>query len=331
MNGLSHQFRNGCCDLCGKSVGDDVVNPSACPGMTVEKLGEEVRGPDGVTLVPFTGEFRPVRSMKLQTPDGKVHDLGPGEMLTVEVEAVGVDWDGPAEEASEKRRMGSLAYQAQHQQNPQKREGKFFDREKIHPVTAHPVGIDAIRYFDLASTTDEAGCATVGVLMAKDADGRYYVLHATLMHEGPFRRNQEMRLTGEHDMRRTGIKYRGLVFEKQPAAAGVDQAEEIIRTLAPLPVRSKASSGDKFVRAEGLSAQWDGGNVYVVEGDWNGWFFDQMESFGPDSPAELLDVGDACSGAFNELAELPNESGATGTTAATSTPPSTRQPRSPRP
>lgn len=212
---------------------------------------------------------------------------------------------GPKEEKAERRILGNRVYEAQHQQNPQRNEGKTFDRAHVKFVRAAPVGLTAVRYFDIASSTDDAACATASVFMGKSAAGDYYVLGGTHDKVGPDERNNIMRAAGRDDVRRTSVHYKGLWFEQQPAAAGIDQAKAIVKHLAGLPVHHRLSSGDKFVRAEGLAAQWESGNVYVVEDgtndEWVQLFLDMMEAFGPGSPPNLLDIGDAAAGAFNEL------------------------------
>lgn len=217
---------------------------------------------------------------------------------------------GPKEEARERKVLGSRMYEAQHQQNPQPRGGKMFDRRHVRFVRHAPTGLVAARYFDLASSTEETACATASVLMGKTHAGDYYVLDATHDRLGPDDRNNLMRAVGFTDIRRSSIHYKGLWFEEQPAAAGKDQAKAIVKHLVGLPVRHRLSSGDKFVRAEGLAAQWESGNVYIVDAgpatggnEWVPLFLDMMEAFAPGAADNLLDLGDAAAGAFNELIE----------------------------
>ena len=73
--------------------------------------------------------------------------------------------------------------------------------------------------------------------------------------------------------------------------------------LAGFLVKALPESGSKESRAEPFAAQWQAGNVDVLEADWNDMYFNEMESF-PES--KFKDMVDAGSSAFIEI-----ESGAT--------------------
>jgi predicted phage terminase large subunit-like protein len=74
----------------------------------------------------------------------------------------------------------------------------------------------------------------------------------------------------------------------------------LIKQLAGFNYRASTETGDKATRAEGLSAQAEGGNVYLVKGDWNRAFLDEITTF----PAgKWKDQVDAASRAFSELAD----------------------------
>ena len=58
-------------------------------------------------------------------------------------------------------------------------------------------------------------------------------------------------------------------------------------------------TGDKVVRAEPFAAQVQGGNVFLVAGEWVTAFLDECETF----PAgKWKDQVDAAAGAFSKLA-----------------------------
>jgi predicted phage terminase large subunit-like protein len=57
-------------------------------------------------------------------------------------------------------------------------------------------------------------------------------------------------------------------------------------------------TGSKEARAEPFAAQVQGGNVFLVAGDWHYALLDEMESF---PSGKYRDQIDACSGAFNRL------------------------------
>ena len=64
-------------------------------------------------------------------------------------------------------------------------------------------------------------------------------------------------------------------------------------------MRAVSPQGDKVMRAKGLAAQAEAGNVKIVRGPWNDRFLRTLHAF-PDGAHD--DEVDGASGAFNELA-----------------------------
>ena len=87
---------------------------------------------------------------------------------------------------------------------------------------------------------------------------------------------------------------------QDPGQAGKDQAQSIVRDLAGYNARSSTESGDKATRADPLAAQAEAGNVDVLQGEWNGPFFDELGVF-PNGAFD--DQVDGASRAFNALAK----------------------------
>jgi predicted phage terminase large subunit-like protein len=86
---------------------------------------------------------------------------------------------------------------------------------------------------------------------------------------------------------------------QDPGQAGKDQAEQFLRFLAPYDVKIEPVSGAKEVRAFGFSAQWNGGNVKVLNADWTKPYIEEHRQF---PRGKFTDQVDAGSDAFNELA-----------------------------
>ena len=98
----------------------------------------------------------------------------------------------------------------------------------------------------------------------------------------------------------------GRVIERlpqDPGQAGKEQAQSYIKMLAGYLVKVIPESGSKESRAEPMAAQWQAGNIDVLEADWNEMYFNELESF-PES--KFKDMVDAGSSAFLEI-----ENGAT--------------------
>ena len=66
-------------------------------------------------------------------------------------------------------------------------------------------------------------------------------------------------------------------------------------------MRFSPESGDKETRAEGFSAQAEAGNVFLVEGDWNEAYLQELELF---PFGDWDDQVDASSRAFHHLAPM---------------------------
>lgn len=213
---------------------------------------------------------------------------------------------GPNEMRAAIRQMGAAGYETQHNQNPSRSAGKMFPREKANRIQLMPIPLTAMRYWDIASSKTETACASASVLGGFTLQKRFVVVHATRGNWMPDERNRQIRNECTGDLYRPGLEYRGTMFERQPAAAGVDFSEGLIKFCAGLPVQpSPAVQTDKFNRAIPLSTYWSEGLVDIVAGEWNEWFLDYMEAFERGAAPNRLDVGDAASGCFSRMSEGP--------------------------
>jgi predicted phage terminase large subunit-like protein len=91
------------------------------------------------------------------------------------------------------------------------------------------------------------------------------------------------------------------MVEQEPGRGGKESAQATIRNLAGFNVEAKPSTGDKTVRAEAFAAQQGAGNVYLVKGDWNANYIEELCAF-PSGKHD--DQVDASSGAFNGLVKV---------------------------
>ncbi len=93
-----------------------------------------------------------------------------------------------------------------------------------------------------------------------------------------------------------------IFVEQEPGSGGKDSAEATIRNLPGFTVYADKVTGSKEVRAEPFAAQVQGGNVFLVAGDWVHAFLDEAESF---PNGKFNDQIDAASGAFAKLTAGP--------------------------
>lgn len=191
--------------------------------------------------------------------------------------------------------------------------GLMFARDWFEYVDHVPRDAMRVRYWDRAGTPGD-GCYSVGLLMARDSRGIYYIEDVVRGQWSPAERNRWMTDTAEKDAK----KYAGEVLiyaEEEGGSAGIEVSQQMIRMLAGYPVfrdrvsgarGSRSVDGDKLpgeakiVRATPLAAQAEGGNVKIVTASWTQDFLDEITAF---PEYAFADQVDAASGAFNKLAQ----------------------------
>ena len=183
--------------------------------------------------------------------------------------------------------------------------GLYYRRTQVTMVQALPTDVSIwARGWDLAATSeDEDGdpAYTASVLIGKRKNGRYIIADVINKRLSASEVRILIKMTCNEDKKKYGRVVERL--PKDPGQAGKEQAQSYIKMLAGYLVKTIAESGSKESRAEPLAAQWQAGNVDVLEADWNDMYFNEMESF-PES--KFKDMVDASSSAFNEI-----ENGAT--------------------
>lgn len=196
--------------------------------------------------------------------------------------------------------------------------GLYFSRDDFRIVKSPPSQLlHGGRGWDLAATAitpeNDNPDRTVGLLMARMKNGQFIFLDGC---RGAYNADKVQKLVqscGKQD--RAIYGFNTIVIPQDPGQAGKQQAQFYKRLLAGFNIqtftqsaggRRKASTttapsvaGSKITRALALSAQVQAGNVYLLEGEWNEWFLNEMNGF-PDLLHD--DVVDAASGIFNFIA-----------------------------
>ena len=191
-----------------------------------------------------------------------------------------------------RKAVGPYTWGALYQQNPTPREGSLFKVNRLQFLDAEPVGLRTVRAWDLASTEND-GDYTSGVKMGKDADGRIIVCNVKRGQWATDERDRWMRQTAELD----GVQCR-IRLPQDPGQAGKSQALFMTRLLAGFPVTTQPVSGDKITRADPFSSQVNAGNVWLVRGEWNKDYIEELRQF---DKGKHDDSVDASSDAFNAL------------------------------
>lgn len=192
------------------------------------------------------------------------------------------------------------SWEAMWQQHPIIVGGGLFPIEKFRtaPVIDRSKIVASIRSWDKAGTVSNDAAYTAGVLMHKMSDGTYLIEHMERGRWGALDRERRIRHWAETDAALCP-NYR-VIVEQEPGSGGKESAEATIRNLAGFMVIADrpTGKGSKEIRAEPFAAQVQGGNVYLVAGQWHYEFLNEAAEF---PFGKFKDQIDACSAAFNYL------------------------------
>jgi len=191
-----------------------------------------------------------------------------------------------------KRAIGDYHFEALYQQNPTPRDGSMFKVDRLRFIDAAPVGIRYVRSWDLAATEND-GDFTAGIKMGKDSEGRIFVADVRRGQWATDERDRWLRTTAELDTRNCRIR-----LAEDPGQAGKSQTVVLSRLLNGFVFVAIRVTGDKITRADPFSSQVNAGNVFLVRGDWNNAYVDELRQF---SKGKHDDQVDASADAFDEL------------------------------
>lgn len=203
--------------------------------------------------------------------------------------------------------LGAHGFAGQYMQSPVPLGGGLFKEHYFNKrVRAAPLNCVRIRGWDRASTQD-GGCNTAGVLMARDQNGAYYIEHVTAGQWEPDERNQRMRAVALRDRGKYGPGYEPVIYvEAEGGSSGRDAFQGVVRALEGFTVREERVTGKKEVRAEPWSSQLAAGNVYIVDdGTWDVEAYIREHCSFP--LGQFKDRVDASSMAFNLLAGVKRD------------------------
>jgi predicted phage terminase large subunit-like protein len=164
----------------------------------------------------------------------------------------------------------------------------FFDRSKVKYT---------VRYVDKAATVQEWGAYSAMVRMHSTYDGSFVISDIARGKWSAREREDRLKALAQADRAQYGYSYE-VAIEQEPGSGGKESAEATIRNLAGFNVYADKVTGSKEVRAEPFAAQVQGGNMYLIAGDWVDAWKDECESY-PNGPYK--DQVDAAAGAFNRL------------------------------
>ena len=197
-----------------------------------------------------------------------------------------------------RRTVGEREWGCLYQQSPKPDGGQLFDMRKTHYLTSDTslAGCTFVRAWDIAATAQFQARNpdfTVGLLLARTKEGRFIVVDVVQFRAEPNTVMEMIKQTAAKDGKSIPIS-----LPTDPGASGKFMANFMIRELAGYDVETSREMGAKVGRATPCIAQWNGGNVSLMPGNWTRTFIDELENF----PAGLRDDQvDALARAFNYL------------------------------
>jgi predicted phage terminase large subunit-like protein len=192
-------------------------------------------------------------------------------------EALWPKWENAEALARKRETVGSRVWQALYQQAPTSPEGLLFPAHRIAVVEAVPAGLRPVRAWDLAATAAAEGRDpdwTVGVKLARDGDGRLFVLDVVRLRGGPHEVAAAILATAQQDGAAVPV---GL--PQDPGQAGKVQVAWLQGLLAGYRVVASPETGAKLTRATPVAAQVEAGNVSLLRGGWNEAFLEELREF----------------------------------------------------
>jgi predicted phage terminase large subunit-like protein len=214
----------------------------------------------------------------------------------------------PLEKLLQIKKVMGRTFQALYQGRPTEQEGEIFKASwfRKHKVDRLPQGgtekrrYEFVRFWDKASTV--SGDYTVGALFARERiSNTFYIVDIVRGRWQSHERDRIMLATAVKDEAVYGqIGTVRIRHEQEPGSSGKDAAKYTNKLLSGFSVRAIKSTGNKKLRAEPYANQCEGGNVYMLEAEWNETFIDEHAVF-PNGKND--DIVDASSGAFNELSK----------------------------
>jgi len=239
-------------------------------------------------------------------------------------------WAGQSLETCQRQiiQWGWSAFRREAQHEVSGANGFFYDHTRLQYVDAIPPGVKLrlVRAWDL-DATQNGGDWTVGVLVGAAENGQIYVLDVVRHQFEPrgvrelilrtARRDAQFKVYGPDDIDDRGYFRAGGAerfsfahaakgtakthLPEDPAQAGSFQVVALKEMLAGFDVVSKPVTGKKATRGENAAELVNESNVFLVRGEWNWPFSEELRQFRADEDHFYDDQADAFADAVNEI------------------------------
>lgn len=182
-------------------------------------------------------------------------------------------------------------------------EGLQFKREwfdgKIVDRVPCPVMM-AVRFWDFAATTPKMRRGkksdpdfTAGALMLQGTNRKYYLADMRHFQGSPDKLRRVFKSTTEYDGHDVWA-----AWEEEGGASGKIVSAHLREQVPGFVTRPIRSTGDKLRRSDPMASAAEHGEIYILRGDWNDRFLDELCSFDGSGQGHDDQV-DASVGAFN--------------------------------
>lgn len=160
--------------------------------------------------------------------------------------------------------------------------GLYFPRSGIRIVNTIPDKlVTTVRAWDLAATEITASNKdpdrTCGTLWGRMRNGQYIILNGMRVAKNAANVRDLIVSTAKQDKTIYGTSK--IFIPQDPGQAGKDQSRSYSKILTGYSFMSNPVTGNKITRAEPMAAQWQNGNIYMLEGEWNKSYLDEMDGF----------------------------------------------------
>lgn len=160
--------------------------------------------------------------------------------------------------------------------------GLYFPRNGIRIVKTIPDKLlTSVRAWDLAATeittSNKDPDRTCGTLWGRMRNGQYIILDGIRVAKNAANVRDLIVSTAKQDKTMYGTSK--IFIPQDPGQAGKDQSRSYAKILTGYSFMSNPVTGNKITRAEPMAAQWQNGNIYMLEGEWNKPYLDEMDGF----------------------------------------------------
>lgn len=215
----------------------------------------------------------------------------------------------PREAVDRQQKAGVYAWAGQYQQRPAPRDGGLFKVPEDWAKPASEGGMlvdiappgETVSGWDFAGSKGKKSPYSVRVKLRRARDGSVYVLHVARKRTTP----GELETMVEETAAEDGI---GVLQDmpQDPGQAGKAQKWRLAELLEGFVFRITPETGDKETRALPLAAQVEAGKLFLVRGDWNAAYIEELRNF---PTGTYKDQVDASSRAYAGLVrDRPRES-----------------------